>query len=767
MKNIIFMIILSVFLSVSIYADNCVSEIYNNKEIKYCNDLTDWKGAQANCRMMNMTLLTDYDISIDTHLYEALMNMNTGLNFWIGLNDVETEGVFVWDSGLTSDYRVWAEGQPNNTDDKDCVFMAANSEYYWVNSNCFTPNAYICEGIVADLDNDGVLDESDNCPNIANQDQLNSDDDEFGDTCDLDDDNDSIPDEIDNCTFVANPDQKDVDSDNIGDICDNCQVTGNTDQINTDKNSVLLTEFARFGSEQEELEDSLNMANDSFGNIYVSDMIHSKVNKYDKFGNYIMSVLINSPIGISITPNNDIYISNVLNQVGKFNTDGELTAEFSVVLDNNRVIINLHVTETNIYFLSIDRAHNQNVILHKYDLTGTFITQWEIPSVECIGIATDSENNIYVADDIHNKIFVYNTEGVLLNTLTGNGKLSLPIGIKISDNQEIYIVNYGNNSVEKFDLNGNHLETIINTNLNMPTALALFNNNIYILTQSELRIKKYNMGDTLGDACDDDKDNDGILNSGDNCELIYNVDQLNTDEDELGNSCDDDIDNDTVLNIDDNCIYIQNETQVDIDEDLIGDNCDDNYCSSAQPEGQCAVGKLCDNGQCVNYVYDCSPLHTDGICFDGKECVEGVCTDIYYECSATHTDGYCEEGKVCDNGVCINAIYACSSKHTDGYCESGYECIDGSCVKVDTVNACSPAHLDGLCQSGYECKEGVCVILSDNNNSSGSADSCSFSGFIQKSGEHTDSPLHGTAEGIMLFIMVIGLYISRKYLKTK
>lgn len=96
-------------------------------------------------------------------------------------------------------------------------------------------------------------------------------------------------------------------------------------------------------------------------------------------------------------------------------------------------------------------------------------------------------------------------------------------------------------------------------------------------------------GDGIGDACDPDADNDGILNDPDNCPLIYNpdqidteagggdkhgdacdncptvmnVDQSDTDKDGLGDVCDDDIDNDSILNHLDNCPYKSNANQLD------------------------------------------------------------------------------------------------------------------------------------------------------------------------------------------------------------
>jgi len=81
-----------------------------------------------------------------------------------------------------------------------------------------------------DSDSDGVNDDLDNCPEVSNPDQTDTDGDEIGDVCDGDDDNDDIPDDEDNCPIVTNPTQADVDGDDMGDICDNCPVDYNPEQ---------------------------------------------------------------------------------------------------------------------------------------------------------------------------------------------------------------------------------------------------------------------------------------------------------------------------------------------------------------------------------------------------------------------------------------------------------------------------------------------------------------------------------------------------------
>lgn len=73
--------------------------------------------------------------------------------------------------------------------------------------------------VIADYDNDGVPDISDNCVSSANADQLDINNNNRGDVCD-DFDQDGVTNENDNCSDKPNRDQMDTDSDGKGDVCD-------------------------------------------------------------------------------------------------------------------------------------------------------------------------------------------------------------------------------------------------------------------------------------------------------------------------------------------------------------------------------------------------------------------------------------------------------------------------------------------------------------------------------------------------------------------
>ncbi len=87
----------------------------------------------------------------------------------------------------------------------------------------------------------------------------------------------------------------------------------------------------------------------------------------------------------------------------------------------------------------------------------------------------------------------------------------------------------------------------------------------------------------LNSGCLIDSDDDGYGDPGhpdnycpeDNCPLVHNPDQANSDDDEWGDACDDDMDNDGILNESDNCPTVSNVDQADTNSNGIGDVCED------------------------------------------------------------------------------------------------------------------------------------------------------------------------------------------------
>jgi len=105
--------------------------------------------------------------------------------------------------------------------------------------------------LLADTDADGSADGLDNCPVVANPDQLDTDGDSFGNDCDLDDDGDGLPDAVETHTYVyvgpsdtgTNPLNPDTDGDGLQDGVESATGTWNgpgdrgTHPLNADTDS--------------------------------------------------------------------------------------------------------------------------------------------------------------------------------------------------------------------------------------------------------------------------------------------------------------------------------------------------------------------------------------------------------------------------------------------------------------------------------------------------------------------------------------------------
>ena len=75
-----------------------------------------------------------------------IQHRHNGDKAWIGLNDIATEGLFVWVDGCPEKFRYWAEKQPNDFGGEDCVHtLGARHGYTWNDVDCSTCHQYTCK----------------------------------------------------------------------------------------------------------------------------------------------------------------------------------------------------------------------------------------------------------------------------------------------------------------------------------------------------------------------------------------------------------------------------------------------------------------------------------------------------------------------------------------------------------------------------------------------------------------------------------------------
>jgi Peptidase C10 family/Dockerin type I domain/Thrombospondin type 3 repeat len=90
----------------------------------------------------------------------------------------------------------------------------------------------------ADSDSDGVGNPCDICPDDYDPDQGDVDGDGLGDVCDPDADDDGLLNGDDNCWLAINPGQTNSDTDTLGDACDNCPDVDNNEQADANDDGI-------------------------------------------------------------------------------------------------------------------------------------------------------------------------------------------------------------------------------------------------------------------------------------------------------------------------------------------------------------------------------------------------------------------------------------------------------------------------------------------------------------------------------------------------
>lgn len=235
-------------------ANTWMHESTDTADLTFGFEFSKQNGGLNNSAMLNFRIvnsLTDPFVSQSDDPGEAV-EQPAGSNAFIGNYTYVTccsDGIAV--SGISGDWTIiidavdfgnitdwWmADGDDCSSFPGDDISLTLGNEYRMTPA-CTIPSDLPV--VIEDGDNDGVIDEEDNCPMVPNPNQADSDNDTIGDACDQcegqddtidvnqnevpdcleDADQDGVADFDDNCPFTANADQLDFDEDGLGDVCD-------------------------------------------------------------------------------------------------------------------------------------------------------------------------------------------------------------------------------------------------------------------------------------------------------------------------------------------------------------------------------------------------------------------------------------------------------------------------------------------------------------------------------------------------------------------
>lgn len=115
--------------------------LFNNHCYKYFPDVATWSAAKSSCESVG-SILASVHSTEENNFVHSLTSQST----WLGGNDINSEGVWVWEDGENwGGFTWWFSGEPNNGGDNEDCLEIRYSDYKWNDLACGTAISYVCK----------------------------------------------------------------------------------------------------------------------------------------------------------------------------------------------------------------------------------------------------------------------------------------------------------------------------------------------------------------------------------------------------------------------------------------------------------------------------------------------------------------------------------------------------------------------------------------------------------------------------------------------
>ena len=212
--------------------------------------------------------------------------------------------------------------------------------------------------------------------------------------------------------------------------------------------------------------------------LYVADANDNQVLLYDptKSSPTVIGKItqgVSAPIGLAIDSAGTLYVSNIGNNTITEYPHGHLKPSFTItggLAGNYGVAVDSH---GNVFASNL----NNNTITGYHHLVATPFKTVPI-SGQPVGLAEDSKNNLYIASDSTNQVFLLKPGTKTPNALPLSG-LNGPIGPTIGAKDRLYVSNFAVNQVAVYAAGGTSPLYTISSGINQPTLNGIVQGQLF------------------------------------------------------------------------------------------------------------------------------------------------------------------------------------------------------------------------------------------------------------------------------------------------